>query len=258
VDDWRRAWRIPALHVFERVPSTNDVLRTEAARGAASGTSALAELQTAGRGQHGRRWEAGAGQSLLMSVLLRTGSAQAPGAVPIRVGLAAAAGIEAACGVHVRLKWPNDLIVGGHKLGGVLCEATTTGSSTSIVAGIGINVAQREEDFSQAVASIATSLRIAGAADVQRSALAAAILERLLAAGDRIALALDAQELAAYSTRDALAGRAVEIDGRPAGTAVGISEQGELRVRNAAGLATVHTGRVRIAGARSAAHERAP
>src|SRR5690606_38241017 len=104
----------------------------------------------------------------------------------------------------------------------------------------------------------ATSLRIGGQPDVSRAALAGSILQRLLAQGGRIAMPLDPQEIARYVAHDALVGRAVEIDGRSAGTAAGINAQGELRVQTGAGFATVHTGRVRVAGARSVAHERAP
>lgn len=255
---WQRAWRIPALHVFAHVSSTNDVLRDASASEAPSGTTALAEVQTAGRGQHGRTWEGKAGQSLLISVLLRTQTAHAPGTAPIRVGLAAASAVEAVCNVTVQLKWPNDLVVAGRKLGGVLCEATTSGTSTSIVAGIGINVGQRIEDFPPGLADAAVSLRMAGCGGVQRSALAGAILERLVPRADGIALPLAGHELDAWAARDALAGHLIEIDGSAAGTAAGLSPQGELRVQSDAGIATVHTGRVRIAGARTVAHERAP
>jgi len=193
-----------------------------------------------------------------MSVLLRTDAAHAPGTAPIRVGLAVAEAIEAVCGLTVQLKWPNDLIVAGRKLGGILCEAVTSGTSTSIVAGIGINVEQSAEDFPRELASAAVSLRIAGRNGVQRGVLAGAILERLAPRADRIALLLAGHELDAWATRDALAGHTIEIDGRAVGTAAGLSAQGELRVQSGAGIATVTTGRVRIAGARTVAHERAP
>lgn len=238
--------------------STNDVLRAEATRDAPGGTIAIAEVQTAGRGQHGRQWEGRQGQSLLMSVLLRLRVAPAPGTAPIRVGLAAAAAIEAVSDVRVQLKWPNDLVVAGRKLGGVLCEASTTGSSTCIVAGIGINVGQRERDFSSGVRTTATSLWLAGRKQVRRSTLAGAILERLLPQMDSIAELLDPHELESFAARDALSGQTIEIDDTPAGTAAGLAPDGELRVHSDAGIATVHTGRVRIAGARSVAHERAP
>src|SRR5690606_17580948 len=104
VGAWRSEWRVPALQVFARVSSTNDVLREAATRGAPAGSTVLADLQTAGRGQHGRVWEATPGRSLLMSVLLRTEAAAAPGTAPIRVGLAAAGAIEAVCGIAVDRK----------------------------------------------------------------------------------------------------------------------------------------------------------
>ncbi len=233
-------------------------MRTLAAAGAPAGTTVIAEQQTAGRGQHGRHWEDRAGASLLLSVLLRPASAPAPGAVPLRVGLAVATAIDGLTGLHTQLKWPNDLLLAGRKAGGVLCEAATTGGATSIVAGIGINVGQEPADFSPAVAPLATSLRIAGAAGVSRAALAGAILGALLANGDRLAEPLDAAALQHFAARDALRGRLVAIDDVVVGTAAGVSAQGELCVRSDDRIVTVHTGRVRIAGARAAAHERAP
>lgn len=244
--------------MYARVGSTSDVVRALAAAGAPAGTTALAEQQSAGRGQHGRHWEDRPGASLLLSVLLRPASAAAPGAAPLRVGLAVATAIDRLTGLHTRLKWPNDLLLQERKAGGVLCEAATTGGATSIVAGIGINVGQAATDFSRDVAPRATSLRMAGAGDVSRAALAGAILDELLAGNDRIAEPLDAEELQAFAGRDALRGQVVAIDDVVAGTAVGVSALGELRVQNDGRIVTVHTGRVRIAGARAVAHERAP
>ncbi|MGH7443531.1 MAG: biotin--[acetyl-CoA-carboxylase] ligase, partial [Longimicrobiales bacterium] len=95
---------MPELHLFARVSSTNDVLRARAAAGAPAGAVAIADSQTAGRGQHGRSWDASPSLSLLMSVLLRPRSGEALGAAPIRAGLALARALEDAAELDVRLK----------------------------------------------------------------------------------------------------------------------------------------------------------
>lgn len=248
---------MPELHLFACVSSTNDVLRTRAAAGAPAGTVAIAELQSAGRGQHARSWEAAPRLSLLISLLLRPRSSEALGAAPIRAGLALARVLEQMTGLAVQLKWPNDVLLAQRKVAGVLCEATTTSSGASIVVGIGVNVAQRSEDFSPDIAPIATSLRLAGGGDVRRGELAGAIVCALIADGERIAEPLDAHELRAFAARDVLRGHAVAIDERPTGKALGITSHGALRVDTSERVVHVHTGSPRIAGTRDVANQAA-
>jgi type III pantothenate kinase len=130
-----------ALHVYDEVTSTNDVARDELLAGAPSGSIYRAERQTAGRGRHGNSWHSAAG-NLLMSVVLR------PRLVPERVPLVTLAAAVAARdvlsrhGVHCGLKWPNDLMVGGRKLGGILTEGVFEGGTlVGVVVGVGVNVA---------------------------------------------------------------------------------------------------------------------
>ncbi len=249
---------MPELHLFARVSSTNDVVRRRAAAGAPARTTAIAETQTDGRGQHGRRWDSPPAASLLMSVLLRPPAIEALGTTPIRVGSAVARAIEECTGIDVRIKWPNDLIVDGRKIGGILCEASTSAAGAAIVAGIGINVTQQAHDFPQAITATAISLRQAGAASVDRGALAGAVLHALAGHEDRIAAPLEEAELQAFAARDALHGAAVVLDDGRTGIAAGITADGELRVRTDAGTISVHTKTVRTTGVRDVAHERAP
>lgn len=241
---------MPELHLFECVSSTNDVLRARAAAGAPAGTVAIADAQSAGRGQHARTWEAAPGLGLLMSLLLRPESSEALGAAPIRAGLALARALEQMTGLGVQLKWPNDVLIAQRKVAGVLCEATTSTAGASVVVGIGVNVAQRAADFSPEVAPIATSLRLAGAGDVRRGELAGAIVCALIADGERVAEPLDAHELRAFAMRDVLRGHVVTIDERPTGQALGITSHGALRVDTSERLVHLHTGSPRIAGTR--------
>lgn len=244
---WQEQWRIPALHVFAVAGSTNDVARALADDGAPHGTVVIADEQQAGRGRHGRRWEAPRGRALLMSVVLRAGSARAPAIAPLRVGLAVVHAIEATCGVGVQLKWPNDVILNDSKVAGVLCEGSMTGGRILVIAGIGINVAQQHGDFPPDIAGSATSLHLAGCAAARRADIAGALLDSLLGPTGDIAAPLRPEELTAYRAHDALRGRPVTVDGVPAGIAAGIDATGALRIRRNDDEMLVHTGTIRLA-----------
>ncbi len=137
---WGGEWEI---RWFDEIDSTNTYLRDQARRGAADGLVAVADHQSAGRGRLDRRWESPSGSNLLLSVLLR------PRCDPVHLhlctgalALAAADACQEVVGVEVALKWPNDLLVGGAKLAGVLAEAEFAGGElAAVVAGIGVNVA---------------------------------------------------------------------------------------------------------------------
>jgi BirA family biotin operon repressor/biotin-[acetyl-CoA-carboxylase] ligase len=137
---WGGAWEIRWL---DEVGSTNTYVRELARQGAPAGLVAVADHQTAGRGRLDRRWESPPGANLLASVLLRPGCDG--GDVHLCAGAVALAGADACravAGVEPVLKWPNDLLLDGAKLAGVLAEAEFAGSNlTAVVVGIGINVA---------------------------------------------------------------------------------------------------------------------
>jgi BirA family biotin operon repressor/biotin-[acetyl-CoA-carboxylase] ligase len=176
---WLEQWRIPELHVFTVIGSTNDIAWARAADGAPAGTVVLAEGQTAGRGRFGRRWDAPPGSSVLLSCVLRPRSAHdaVPGTIPLRVGMAAAAAIETVTNAQIALKWPNDLFVpGAGKLGGILCEAVMTGYSWSVVAGVGINL--REREWPPELRGAATSLDAVSGVATDRAALVGALVDR--------------------------------------------------------------------------------
>jgi BirA family biotin operon repressor/biotin-[acetyl-CoA-carboxylase] ligase len=137
---WGGAWDI---HRLREVDSTNTYVRDRARHGDPAGLVAVADHQTAGRGRLDRRWESPPGANLLASVLLRPDIDGRD--VHLCAGAVALAGADACrevAGVEPVLKWPNDLLLDGAKLAGVLAEAEFAGSSlTAVVVGIGINVA---------------------------------------------------------------------------------------------------------------------
>lgn len=142
------------VHRFPEVGSTNELLRQLAAEGAGEGTVVVAGSQNSGRGRQGRRWESPQG-GLWMSVLLRPFSAsgiQLMGAVSLCRALES-------LGFVPEVRWPNDVVIGGKKLAGLLAETRLVGSAVEfVVLGVGVNVLNTE--FSGEVSELATSLAL--------------------------------------------------------------------------------------------------
>lgn len=172
---------VSRLVVLDAVESTNDEVKRRAPEGGVEGLVVLAAAQTAGRGRLGRRWHSVPGAGLYLSVLLIPDE---PPAQLTRWSLAAAVAAAEVCrelsGADVQIEWPNDLVCGSRKLGGVLGELRTSAGRTELVLGLGLNVSHGEADFPPELAGTATSLRLLGAGEgLTREALAAACLSRL-------------------------------------------------------------------------------
>ena len=169
----------PNTLYFPSVTSTNEVLRQLAQFGAPSGTAVIADAQTAGRGRLGRTFQSPAGLGLYLSILYRP----KPQQLMSLTALAAVGdchAVETLTGLTVGIKWPNDLVVGGKKLGGILTESAMSADGTVdyVLMGIGLNVHQTAVDFAGDVADMAVSLAMLGA-DVSRQTLAEALLAAL-------------------------------------------------------------------------------
>jgi BirA family biotin operon repressor/biotin-[acetyl-CoA-carboxylase] ligase len=206
----------PRLHL-RRVDSTNVRARELAGRGAPHGTLVTAAEQSAGRGRQGRTWTAPANRALLCSVVLR----DPPRMLPLAAGVAVAEVV----GAEARLKWPNDVHVGGRKVAGILVDGRP--QERWAVLGVGVNVALRAEDFPPELKGSAATLGLEP--DAIEPTLA-----KLLAALERWLNAPAAQVLEAVRARDALYGLAVRwADGE--GRADGIDPEGRLLVQTALG-----------------------
>ena len=228
------------VHYVEQTGSTNADLLARARDGAPAGTVLRAGHQTAGRGRLGRTWEAPPGTSLLASILLP--SEPVPFLAVARVALAAADACRDLAGAEATLKWPNDLMVGGRKLAGVLAEAD--GDSPAVVVGIGCNVAwPPPADRPAAVGDRVAALSDLVAAPPTPAALLAALLARL----DGWLLQRPDEVMAAYRAACTTVGRQVRVelaDGSLEGTASSITPSGELVVATAAGRTTITAGDV--------------
>jgi BirA family biotin operon repressor/biotin-[acetyl-CoA-carboxylase] ligase len=244
--------------------STNADLAAAARAGARPGTVLITDYQSAGRGRQGRTWTAPPGTSIAMSVLVQPDGVQSQRWtwLPLLTGIAAADGIRAVAHLPAVLKWPNDVLVGGRKLSGILAERVETPGGPACVIGMGINVGLQPADLPT---ETATSLAIAAAEAVDsggsggvppgmntappgRTAVIAAVLAELEllirrweAAGD------DAAAVRGYVERCDTIGRRVRVElGQRTvqGVAEAVDREGRLVVRTAAGVEVLGVGDV--------------
>jgi BirA family biotin operon repressor/biotin-[acetyl-CoA-carboxylase] ligase len=213
-----------ALIVRERTGSTNDDAFEAIGAGQPDGVAVVALAQERGRGRDGRGWAQVPGRGLAMSFALHPGCGpERAGLVPLAAGLAVA---RAASGLGARatIKWPNDVLVGGRKLAGVLCEMRRAPSGEDIVVvGTGVNVAHEMDDFPPELRETATSLALSGAPATLEDAAAAVLnafepLWTELQEGDPGAV------LRAWSERAAFWGEPVSVR-TPSGTVSGVAQR---------------------------------
>lgn len=173
-------WR-DTLHWYSVTDSTNTQAKALAAAGAPQGTVLIAGKQTGGRGRMGRTFQSPENAGVYLSVILR------PGCPPAKLmhltcaaGVAMVEAVEKVSGIRPQVKWINDLVVGGKKLGGILTEMSLdNGTVDYAIIGIGINCTQQERDFHPEIKGLATSLSMAAGRTIQPEALAAAMIEAL-------------------------------------------------------------------------------
>lgn len=235
------------LQRLEEIDSTNRIaaeqtLQRWSAGRSAEGIAILAQRQTHGRGQHGRRWESPPGGLYLSAVLENT-------PVELRERMALAAGVAVAQATQgalpLQIRWPNDLVTAtGKKVAGILCEAIAQGNRWGVIVGIGVNVQTRLEDLAAELRPAATSLAAEGA-NIPINDLAQNILKQLEIC-EQTPLA---EIVARVRARDWLLGRNIEIEdgiSSLSGKAAGITDAGALLLQCAEGVRTLDRGRVRI------------
>jgi BirA family biotin operon repressor/biotin-[acetyl-CoA-carboxylase] ligase len=232
------------VEVVDTAPSTNALVAERGRTGAGEGLVVVAEHQTAGRGRLDRTWETPARSALTVSVLLRPRVAAMEWPwFPLLTGRAAAVALRN-LGAPVALKWPNDVLLDGRKVGGILTERVDTPGGAALVVGVGINVGMTPE---QLPVETATSLAVAGL-DVDRTDLLSALLRSLRSEYDAFQRGGAAALRSSYAASCETLGRQVEVSlpsGETlSGEATGIDEGGRLLVRTAEGVVPVSAGDV--------------
>jgi BirA family biotin operon repressor/biotin-[acetyl-CoA-carboxylase] ligase len=226
-------FRVTALDVTD---STQSEVQRLAAAGAPEGAVVTARHQRAGRGRRGHEWWDAPGQSLLASVLLRPAApvATAP-QLSLVGGLAVAEALGAVAAAPARIRWPNDVLVDGRKICGILAEASSAGAGGPhhVILGIGINLHQT--DFPAALAGQATSLRLVTGRTVEAADVLAAVLERLAERYGAWRAGGFAALRGAWLQRSLLPGQRVRLPDGGEGVGVDVGDDGALRARAADG-----------------------
>ena len=232
----RRELDLPGLHLFESVGSTLDVAHELGEGGAPHGTLVIANEQTEGRGRGGKSWASPPHSGLWMTILARPAGAVVPQVLTVRLGLAAARALDPLAGSPIRIKWPNDLLLGDRKLAGVLVEARWRGSRAEWLAvGLGINVnAPGHADRGGALGP-----------HVQRLDVLRALMPPLREAIDRRDVVLGATERSEFDARDRAQGAAC-LEPRP-GIVRGITGDAELLIETVQGVVAVNSGSLVLA-----------
>jgi BirA family transcriptional regulator, biotin operon repressor / biotin---[acetyl-CoA-carboxylase] ligase len=246
----RTSWLGRELVHLASTASTNDVALARARAGAAPGLVVIADEQSQGRGRQGRSWHSPAAGNLYLSAVVKPPAS--PGLAPpltLAAGIAVCDALNSlGCGASI--KWPNDVLISGKKVAGILTETATRGERLeAVVIGVGVNV--NGTSLPPELAPIATSVRLALGRAVDRDALAAELLGRL-------ELWLDCHEAEgaaaiarAWKERSMVIGRRVNVvvDGHPlAGDAVDLDGEGALLVDvPSRGVVRVVAGEVTIA-----------
>ena len=171
------------VHYYPSLGSTNVELRRLAEEGAPEGAVVLADSQSAGRGRRGRAWYSPPGKGLYFSLLLRpqwTGAAAAA-ALTLVAAVSTARLLRESSGAAVTIKWPNDLLAGTKKLGGILTEAKSEGAMLRyLLLGVGLNLNHQIDDFPVELRGQATSLALECGRTLERAPFFLSLLENLL------------------------------------------------------------------------------
>ena len=244
------------LDLRPSIDSTNAALLARGAKESIDGCVLAAEVQLAGRGRRGRRWLSPFGRNIAVSLGIASRRPAAEiGALSLVVGLAVRAAL-ADCGVRgAELKWPNDILLEGRKLAGILIELVRAAAPVEVVVGIGVNVGGAgvvAGQIDQSIADVAE--RVAGPV---RNALLAAIVNRVVAARAQFEEAGFAPFRKPWEDAHRFQGEAVAVTlpaggGVVSGTVLGIAPNGALRLETSAGAREFNSGEVTVRAAQAA------
>jgi BirA family biotin operon repressor/biotin-[acetyl-CoA-carboxylase] ligase len=239
------------IEFHEEIESTNTEALHLAQQDAPEGTVVIAEAQSSGRGRLDRIWESPPAMNLYLSVILRPDiTAVSASLIPLMVGVAVAEVISQYCKGRVRLKWPNDILIDGKKICGILTEMRTRADRVAfIIAGIGVNLNMQKLHFPRELRETATSLRIETECEIDRLDFSVRLIEtlehwyRIFLNGGQDHIR---QSWLKYAD---IIGRRIEVVFKSdiqRGTVVGLDENGALLIRGETGVQQVLAGDVYI------------
>jgi len=246
-------WAGKNVVYYDEIDSTNNRAKEAGDNGAAHGTLFVADMQMAGKGRRGRVWKSPSGSSIYMTILLYPDipPVKAP-QLTLLMAIAVAEGIQEVTGLETKIKWPNDIVVNGRKICGILTEMSTEIDYINhVTVGVGINVNLTE--FPEEIRKTATSLRLECGHIVKRAPLIAAIMKRMeenyeifLKTGDLTGLMDKYSEMLVNKDRDVMILGAKE---QYRAHAIGINQTGELIVRKEDGSEeAIYAGEVSVRG----------
>ncbi len=247
------SWLGRELLFFDEIDSTNDEIKRRAEKGATEGLLAVADTQNKGKGRRGRGWANPAGVNIAMSYLLKPDLT--PNTAPMMtliMALAAVRGIKEVSGLDVRIKWPNDIVINGKKLVGILTEMTAEPDCIhEVIVGTGINVNTRS--FPDEIRTTATSMYLEGGRIYSRAKVTAFVTnafekyyESFLESGDLSGLKDEYNDACVNLGAEV---RVLDPKGEYEGTSCGIDDKGELIVVKKDGARErVYAGEVSVRG----------
>lgn len=246
-------WIGNRLEYFDETDSTNTRARKFAEEGAAHGTLVVADSQAAGKGRRGRLWTSPKGVGIWMSMVLRPSIAPVTASMlTLIAGMAVVKGVKTATGLDAMIKWPNDAVLNGRKICGILTEMSTEDECIRyVITGIGINV--NIDEFPPEIAQTATSLKLETGHNIRRSPVIGAVAQAFEEYYDIFLETCDMSRLREQYNRElANTGREVLVldpYGQYEGIALGIDEAGSLLVKRKDGtVVPVISGEVSVRG----------
>ncbi len=253
VNQYMALWAGKTILHEAQMDSTNEVAKRAGNNGAEHGTVFWADTQTAGKGRRGRSWYSHEADNLYFTILLRPPVAPDKASMlTLVMAYAVTVAVRETIGLEAQIKWPNDIVVAGKKICGILCEMKLDGARLDYcVAGVGVNVGRQE--FAEDIRDKATSLEEQCGAKIDRKGLLQAILgyfergyEEFLHCGDLSFLQEEYNEWLVNQNRQV---RVLEPQGEYEGVAKGITSTGELLVEGADGqVQKVYAGEVSVRG----------
>lgn len=240
------------IHYADTVDSTNTQVKHLGDQNAPQGTAYIADRQTSGKGRRGHEWESPAGTNAAFSFLLRPDFAPSRASMLTLVaGMAVAKAVLRLTDLPVKIKWPNDIVISGKKICGILTEMSAEIERISyVVVGIGINI--NNDAFPDNIKDVATSLKIESGHELHRADVVKEVLQAFAEYYEKFAKTGDMTELIdEYNSMLINAGKKVQILGKDSfvGEAQGIDEEGRLLVKDEKGnIQAVMSGEVSVRG----------